>query len=791
MFLAVFSILVFNQLEVPGAKPLAAMEADARSKAMVAGIDRFLTRKTNEIGADRRKRWEAMVKPGFNEADGLRRKLRMALGLNPPSKRRPPELKLIATDIESARVAETDRFTAERVAWDSVLGARAEGLLLKSKHYAKVDVIAVPDASQTPEMICGLSKGLEPGSQFARLLAEAGANVLIPELVDRENEWSGNREIGRHTKQPHREWIYRQSYQMGRHLLGYEIEKVLAAVDHFDLDDGDEKTYVVGHGEGGLIALYAAAVEERIAGAYVGGVFEDRSAVWSQPIWRNVFGLLKDFDDGEVAALVFPRPLFVDHVSLEPPNHGAWKAEAGATPGVIATPTEESFFSATKQAGKYAAAFGVQGRTVFSTTSVTSDDPKSRPDDQRLCPGLESFGDAVALKINRKTPPPPGGMFSDERQAGLVADLTEAVQKEFRESERARREYWKGYLEGGASNAKKKEERIRENSARWKTLDPKTTPADNWHVACAPLREKFRKEVIGEFEDKKSSPNPRTRKLRETPNWVMHEVVLDVWPEVFAWGYLLLPKDLKAGEKRPVVVCQHGLEGLPEDTVTDDPKHSGFGPYQAFSARLAERGFIVFAPHNPYRGHDQFRVLQRKANPLGRSLFSIIVAQHEVITDWLAGLPFVDPKRIGFYGLSYGGKTAMRVPALVDRYCLSICSADFNDWIRKNVVVDDPHSYMFTGEYEMPEFNLGRTFNYAEMAALIAPRPFMVERGHHDGVAPDEWVAYEYAKVRRLYAELKIPDRTEIEFFLGPHQIHGVGTFEFLHRHLRWRKTER
>ena len=37
------------------------------------------------------------------------------------------------------------------------------------------------------------------------------------------------------------------------------------------------------------------------------------------------------------------------------------------------------------------------------------------------------------------------------------------------------------------------------------------------------------------------------------------------------------------------------------------------------------------------------------------------------------------------------------------------------------------------------------------MAALIAPRPFMVERGHFDGVAPDERVALEFAKVRHTY----------------------------------------
>jgi hypothetical protein len=73
------------------------------------------------------------------------------------------------------------------------------------------------------------------------------------------------------------------------------------------------------------------------------------------------------------------------------------------------------------------------------------------------------------------------------------------------------------------------------------------------------------------------------------------------------------------------------------------------------------------------------------------------------------------------------------------------------------------------------------------MAALIAPRPFMVERGHFDGVAPDETVGYEFAKVRNLYqAQLGIGDRCRIEWFPGPHTINGKGTFEFLHKHLNW-----
>ena len=84
----------------------------------------------------------------------------------------------------------------------------------------------------------------------------------------------------------------------------------------------------------------------------------------------------------------------------------------------------------------------------------------------------------------------------------------------------------------------------------------------------------------------------------------------------------------------------------------------------------------------------------------------------------------------------------------------------------------------------MLEFDFANKVNYSDLANLMAPRPFMVERGHDDGVSVDEWVAYEYAKVRRFYDKLGIGDRTAIEFFNGPHTINGQGAFEFLRRHL-------
>jgi hypothetical protein len=317
----------------------------------------------------------------------------------------------------------------------------------------------------------------------------------------------------------------------------------------------------------------------------------------------------------------------------------------------------------------------------------------------------------------------------------------------------------------------------------WSKADSSSIEA--WSRTTEPYRRHLWDEVLGRLPPPSEPLAAQTRLIYDEPKFTGYEVYIPLWPDVFAYGVLLLPKDLKAGERRPVVVTQHGRAGRPQDLV-QPPTPRAENTYKKFAAQLADRGFIVYAPQNPYIFEERYRYIQRKANPLKWSLFSFILAQHDRTLEWLSQLPFVDPKRIGFYGLSYGGKTASRVPPLLDRYALAISSGDFNEYTGKMAAVDRADSFMFTIEHEMYEFDFGNTFNYSETANLMAPRPFMVERGHRDGVAFDEWTAHEYAKVRRFYAFLGIPERTTIEWFNGVHEIRAVETFRFLHRHLNW-----
>ena len=723
---------------------------------MVDGIDRFLLREVAASVEKRKAFWKRDLSSlQAYQASVAPNRARLAKILGVVDERvKDTSPRFVAGPGRASLLGRGEGYEIHAVRWEALPGVYGEGLLfMPVKGEAVADVVALPDADQTPEMLAALVDGMPIESQFAWPLALAECRVLVPTLVDRTSTYSVVADGARRTNQPHREFVYRPAFEVGRHVIGYELQKVLAAVDWFKSLPAPtpRKTAVVGYGEGGMLALYAGALDERIDVVGVSGAFGPRENLWREPIYRNVQGLLREFGDAELASLVAPRTLVIDSAkwpNVTGPPAPAQGGVGGAAPGVLETPTQDAVDAEIKRlAGLVPKGWAPleqdPGGSIFDALAR----------DERILhlrPKVPAFT-YPPIRINTPADPQP-------RLKRQIDEMQAFTQSLVRRSDAVRKRVWKGADRSSVAT---------------------------WEETTKRLREKFYNDFVGRFDHPLLDPSPRTRKVYDEPKYTGYEVMLDVWPDVFASGILLVPKDLKPGERRPVVVCQHGLEGRPQD-VSDPNVDSPY--YHKFACQLAERGFVTYSPQNPYIFGDRFRSLQRKLNPLGKQLYSVIIPQHQQTLNWLSTLPFVDSDRIAFYGLSYGGKTAMRVPAVETRYCLSICSGDFNEWVWKNTSLTYPGGYVGTGEYEMFEWDLANTFNYAEMAALIAPRPFMVERGHRDQVAPDEWVAYEYAKVRLLYADLKIPEQTRIEYFDGPHMIHGVGTFDFLHEKLKWPK---
>lgn len=742
---------------------------------MVSGIDRFALHEIELAKESRAGLWKRDVSSRDAYEKSLapyRDQLREYIGAVDPRMRGRgiEDLSLTSlTEIPTpgSRAADPesgDLYSISSCRWQVLDGVTAEGLILRPVDEDIVGlVIAIPDAAWTPEEFCGADPDKPEATPLPRLLAEEGFLVVIPTLISRDTTYSGNPLVGM-TNQTHREWIYRPAFELGRHVIGYEVQKVLAAVDALEdfnrALDSDLPICVAGVGEGGLLALYSSALDPRIDATLVSGYFQPREGVWQEPIERNVWRLLTLFGDAELAGMVAPRPLVIEACAVPEittplaPGEGR---RAGAAPGAIKTAdmtdVEREFKSAAEIYASLAAEKAIQ--------LVASDQGKGPAGTRKALAKLYEALELSPLPEEESEPLKLDVVVdAADRQQRQVAELVEFTQDKLKLCYRVRDKLW--------SQADR-------------------SSVEKWTASAEKLRQHVMEEMIGKLPNPLLAPNPRTRKILDEEAYVGYEVMLDVFPDVVAGGILLLPKDLKDDERRPVVVCQHGLEGVPMDTISGSGS-AGYPYYKSFAAELAKRGFITYAPQNPYRGKDKFRTLQRKSNVLGRSLFSYIIPQHQVTVNWLAELPFVDPERIGFYGLSYGGKTAVRVPPMVKDYCLSICSADFNEWVSKNASTDFPSSYVFTGEYEIFEWNMGHVANYAELSYLMTPRPFMVERGHDDGVGIDEWVAWEYAKVFRHYVKLGLGDKTEIEFFNGPHTINGKATYDFLHRHLKWPK---
>ena len=333
------SLAAFDDIGPPltGTKPLT-MTGDIASE-LVAGVDRFLLKQIDESTAKRAKSWkrdfsshaayQVSVEPN-------RHRLAHILGVRDPVRvDNVDHLNLFSSRTTIFRGTEFSVHTIRWPAFGDVTGEGLEAIPNNASKEPMPNVIVIPDADQTPEQLLGLVPGVPPGSQVARRLVESGCHVIVPALIDRTAIARNGRAM-----LTNREYVYRPAFELGRHPIGYEVQKVIALINWLTTQlKVKGRVGVFGYGEGGAIALYAAALDPRIDGVVVSGYFDDRNDVWRQPIDRNVFGLLEQFGDAEVASLIAPRTLIIEAAKgpelVIPPG-------TGGAPGRLTTPRIET-----------------------------------------------------------------------------------------------------------------------------------------------------------------------------------------------------------------------------------------------------------------------------------------------------------------------------------------------------------------------------------------------------------------------------------------------------------------
>jgi len=286
-------------------------------------------------------------------------------------------------------------------------------------------------------------------------------------------------------------------------------------------------------------------------------------------------------------------------------------------------------------------------------------------------------------------------------------------------------------------------------------------------------------EMLGGNSYPNSPLRPQEQLIAELPTHKAYRVWFAAFDEVRTYGILLVP----AGRGPfPALICVHGMAGTPEGVCGLSAKadyHNRFG------LQAAQRGFLVFAPLD-MNSPAKRKWLDKKAILVGQRLQALEQFKLVRLMDYLGARSDVDAKRIGAYGISWGGRTVMNLAALDRRVAACAISGHFNDLIpkmlasspRSTAYIDTPEDYAFFN-------NHFRLFNDADVVSLICPRPVFIEQGRKDTVAYWEASERAFQPVKEIYEKLGIGERAVYSVFEGPHEVHGVEAFAFFDRWLK------
>jgi len=151
------------------------------SVKMLDGAHKFIDAKIDESIVNRLKFWnrnfssmeayELSVEPNrrrFMKCIGVEDKNEPLINYDTGLEDKNPTVSMqrIAINNDPELIAETSKYRVYQVRWPVLNRINGEGLFLQPKTKPLANIIAIPDADQTPEQLAGLSPGIAVKSQF-------------------------------------------------------------------------------------------------------------------------------------------------------------------------------------------------------------------------------------------------------------------------------------------------------------------------------------------------------------------------------------------------------------------------------------------------------------------------------------------------------------------------------------------------------------------------------------------------------------------------------------------------
>ena len=240
-------------------------------------------------------------------------------------------------------------------------------------------------------------------------------------------------------------------------------------------------------------------------------------------------------------------------------------------------------------------------------------------------------------------------------------------------------------------------------------------------------------------------------------------------------AYLFVPKDLDRSRKHPAIVWIHG-DGHNQNY---DGWHveRNYAVYYSFHQYLLQQGYVVITPD--YRGSIGYGRKWRQG------VFGDVGGKDSAdatqAATYLKTLSYVDPDRIGVWGLSYGGFFTLL--ALVDAPTTFACGVDVAGVVDYRMYYEDPwHGSWTFGRLRAPEDD-PEAYDVASPLSRMdrLERPLLILHGTSDVNVP-------YLHSVRLVDDLAKRGKS-FEFMVYPGEFHYFTRAHVLED--AWRRVER
>lgn len=306
-------------------------------------------------------------------------------------------------------------------------------------------------------------------------------------------------------------------------------------------------------------------------------------------------------------------------------------------------------------------------------------------------------------------------------------------------------------------------------------------------------------ELLGRLPNELVPLQSQVLEARDLPEYKLEKVAFQSEAGIYVPCYVLTPHNASAPLRPVIALHGHGsggaahLLGLTRSEATHAQEIEYIKAHNyTYAHQLACHGFMVFAPEQRGFGErmepdpgmtfgaemsrSSCRSLAFNALMMGKTVLGMRVWDVMRTLDYMASRPEAMVDGVGCVGLSGGGTTTLYASMMEPRITVAVLSGAFSSFRSSIMSTIHCDCNYIPGILQVAEM--------ADLAALIAPRPLLIEAGTEDPIFPVDAVRAASEQVARVYSLLGVPDRFDVDIFEGGHRFGGHKVFDWFSKWL-------